>query len=139
MTLTYTVLELLLQLGWLLARITIGFNLITNVGAIVNYLSGRRMQRFLQFRLSSHSLSIVTGRFAGQHVARADRTCSHCADRSVADELHVVSECHALRPVRQQYAALFTSDTDTMRSFFGQKDHMQLFSFILDCLDFLDI
>ena len=53
-------------------------------------VSGRRMQRFLQFRLSSHSLPIVTGRFAGQHVARADRVCSHCADRSVADGTHVV-------------------------------------------------
>jgi len=102
-------------------------------------VSGRRMQRFLQFRLSSHSLPIVTGRFAGQRVARADRVCSHCADRSIADEMHVVFECPALRPFRQQYAALFTSDTDTMRSFFGQKDHMQVFSFVLDCLDFLDI
>ena len=91
-------------------------------------VSGRRMQRFLQFRLSSHSLPIVTGRFG---------VGSHCADRSVADEMQVVFECHALRPCRQQYAALFTCDT--MRSFFGQKDHMQVFSFILDCLDFLDI
>ncbi len=53
--------------------------------------------------------------------------------------MHVVFECPALRPFRQQYAALFTPGTDTMRSFFGQKDHMQVFSFILDCLDFLDV
>ncbi len=39
----------------------------------------------------------------------------------------------------QQYAALFTADTDTMRSFFAQQDHMQVFNFILDCLDFLNI
>ena len=101
-------------------------------------VSGRRMQRFLQFRLSSHSLPIVTGSFAGQHVTRADRVCSRCADRSVGDEIHVVFKCPALWPFRQQYAALFTSDTDTMRSCFEQ-DHMQVFSFILDCLDFLDI
>ncbi len=37
----------------------------------------------------------------------------------------------------EQYAALFTADTDTMRSFFAQQDHMQVFHFILDCLDFL--
>ena len=37
-------------------------------------ISGRRMQRFLQFRLGSHNLPIVAGRFSGdQHVARADR------------------------------------------------------------------
>ncbi len=112
MTLTCTVLGLLLQSGWLVARITIGFSLIANVGAIVSCLfSGRRMRRFLQFRLSSHSLPIVTGRFAGRHVDRAERVCSHCADGSVADEMHVVFECHALQPLRRQYAPLFSSDS----------------------------
>ncbi|KAL3135391.1 hypothetical protein ABBQ32_007575 [Trebouxia sp. C0010 RCD-2024] len=42
-------------------------------------------------------------------------------------------------PLRQQYATLFSSETDTMRSFFAQKDHMQVFNFILDCLDVLKI
>ena len=42
-------------------------------------VSGRRIQRFLQFRLGSHRLPIVVGRFAGgQHVARADKVCTHC-------------------------------------------------------------
>ena len=102
-------------------------------------VSGRRMQRLLQFRSSSHSLPIAAGRFAGQHVPRADRVCCHCAGRCVADEMHVIFECHALQPLRQQYAPLFSSDTNTMRSFFGQKDHMQVFRFVLDCLDFLHI
>ena len=55
--------------------------------------------------------------------------------------MHLVFECLALRPLRLQYALLFTSDTDTMRSFFGQNlmDHMQVFSFILDRLDFLNV
>ncbi len=98
------------------------------------------MQRFLQFRLASHSLPIVTGRLSGgQHVNRADRVCSHCGGHAVADELHMVRECAALQPLRQQYAALFTADTDTMRSFLAQQDHMQVFNFILDCLDFLNI
>ena len=98
------------------------------------------MQRFLQFRLGSHALPIVIGRFAGgQHVDRAGRICSHCGPGSLADELHVVHECPLLQPLRQQYAALFTPETDTMRSFFGQKDHMQVFCFILDCLDTLNI
>lgn len=102
-------------------------------------VSGRRMQRFLQFRLSSHSLPIAAGHFAGQHVPRADRVCCHCAGRCVAHEVHVIFKCHALQPLRQQYAPLFSSDTNTTRSVFGQKDHMQVFRFVLDCLGFLRI
>ena len=101
--------------------------------------SGRRMQRFLQFRLGSHALPVAIGRYAGSHHAdRADRVCSHCDSDSIADELHLVFECDALQPFRQRYAALFTPETDTMRSFFGQRDHMQVFKFV-DCLDFLNI
>ncbi len=101
-------------------------------------VSGRRMQRFLQIRLASHGLPIVTGRLSGGlHVDRADRVCSHCGGHAIADELHMVHECSALQPLRQQYAALFTADT--MRSFFAQQDHMQVFNFILDCLEFLNI
>ncbi|DBB02950.1 TPA: hypothetical protein ACH3X1_013546 [Trebouxia sp. C0004] len=91
-------------------------------------VSGRRMQRFLQFRLGSHQPPIVLGRFAGaQHVARANRVCAHCGSVAVADELHVVFECLALQAVRQRYAPLFSADTTTMRSFFAQQDHMQVF------------
>lgn len=54
-------------------------------------VSGRGMQRFLQFRLSSHSLPIAIGRFAGaQHVARAERIYSHCVSGSLTDQLHLV-------------------------------------------------
>ena len=52
------------------------------------------MQRSANFRLSSHSLPIVTGCFAGQHMDRADRVCCRC----VADEMHVVIDCLALQP-----------------------------------------
>ena len=87
------------------------------------------MQRFLQFRLGSHRLLIVVGRFAGgQHVARADRVCTHCDGVAVADELHLISECPAVHPLRQQYAPLLSMNTDTMRSFFAQQDHMQISS-----------
>ena len=82
-------------------------------------VSGRRMQRFLQFRLGSHSLPIATGRFAGgQHLVRSDRVCSHCGGVSIADELHVVFECPALALVRQRYAGLFTPATDSIWSRF---------------------
>ena len=73
------------------------------------------MQRFLQFRLSCSALPIVTGRYGSQYVARTDRICSHCGPGSFADELHVVHEC---------------PETDTMRPFFAQRDHMQVFKFI---------
>ena len=69
---------------------------------------------------------------------RPDRVCSHCAGRCVADKMHVVFECHALQPLRQQYAPLFRL-TPTLEILFGQKDYMQVFRFVLDCLDFLHI
>ena len=98
-------------------------------------VSGRRMQRILQFRLGSRNLPVVAGRFSGdQHVARADRVCTHCGGIAVADELHMIHECPVL-----QYAALFTPDTNTMRSIFAQPDHMRVFKFVLDCLDFLNL
>ena len=98
------------------------------------------MQRFLQFRLASDKLPVVAGWFSGdQHVARTDRVCTHCGGIAVADELHIIHECPVLQPLRLQYAALFTPDTNTMRSFFAQQDHMQVFKFVWDCLDFLKI
>ena len=56
--------------------------------------------------------------------------------RANAAELYVVFECPVLQPHPQQYEDLFTPNTDTMRSVFGQRAHicMQVFRFILDCL-----
>ncbi len=54
---------------------------------------------------------------------------------AVANELHMIFECPALQAVRQRYAPLFSTDTNTMRSFVAQQDHMQVFKFVLDCLD----
>ena len=34
---------------------------------------------------------------------------------------------------------LFSANTDTMKSFFAQQDHMQVFKFVLDCLDVFQI
>ena len=95
------------------------------------------MQRFLWFRLGSHNLPVVAGRFCG--IARADRMCTHCVGIAVADELRMVHERPVLQPLRQQHAALFPSNTDTMRSFFAQQDHMQVFRFVIDCLDSLKV
>ncbi len=64
---------------------------------------------------------------------------AHCGSVAVADELHMIFECPALQAVRQRYAPLFSTDTNTMRSFFAQQDHMQVFKFVLDCLDVFHI
>ena len=63
-------------------------------------VSGRRMQRFLQFRLGFHNLPIVAGQFSGdQHVARVDWACTHCAGVAVVHELHMINECPVLQPL----------------------------------------
>ena len=46
---------------------------------------------------------------------------------ALGDETHLVFECSALASLRSRYADLFTSNTDIMRSFFAQPDHMGVF------------
>ncbi len=55
------------------------------------------------------------------------------------DEMHLVFECAALASLRSRYASLFTGSTDTMRSFFAQPDHVGVFHYVVDCLDFMMI
>ena len=55
------------------------------------------------------------------------------------DEKHLVFECAALASLRSRYASLFTSSIDTMRSSFAQRDHMGVFHYVVDCLDFMKI
>jgi len=54
-------------------------------------------------------------------------------------EMHLVFECTALAFLRSRYASLFTGSTDTMRSFFAQPDHIGVFHYVVDCLDFMMI
>ncbi len=52
---------------------------------------------FLQFRLGSHNLPFMVSRFAGgQHVARANRVCTHCGGVTAACDMHMISEYPAL-------------------------------------------
>ena len=98
------------------------------------------MQRFLQFRLGCHGLPIATGRLAGAgHVDRANRVCLACNSGAIGDEKHMVFECTALAPLRQQYADLFTPRTETMRSFFAQQDHLGVLNYVIDCLNFMNM
>ena len=60
-------------------------------------VSGRCMQRFLQFKLGCHGLSIASGRFAGAaHVDRARRVCLSCTIGALGDERHLIYERAAL-------------------------------------------
>ncbi len=103
-------------------------------------VSGRRMRRFLQFRLGSHGLPVAVGRLSGAgHLDRADRVCTSCDGHAVGDEMHMIFECAAVQPLRALYANLFTTDTDTMPRFFAQEDRLRVFQFVLDCLDLLHI
>ena len=95
-------------------------------------VSGRR---FLQFRLGCHSLPLA----GAAHVARAHRVCLACNSGAMGDEMHLVFECTALASLRSRYASLFTGTTDTMRSFFAQPDHIGVFHYVVDCLDFMTI
>ena len=76
------------------------------------------MQRFLQFRLGCHGLPIATGPLAGAgRVGRANRVCLACNSGGVGDEQHMIFECTALAPLRQQHADLFTPRTVTSAPF----------------------
>ena len=116
-----------------------GLSLIALVGGIVSSfpVSGRRMQRFSQFRLGCHGLPIAVGRLA----MLIGLTGSACLATVVlfGDEKHLVFECPALASLRQRHAGLFTSQTDTMRSFFAQQDHLGVFHYVIDCVDFMQI
>ena len=69
-------------------------------------VSGRRMQRFLQFRLGCHGRLADAG-----HAGRASRVCLACNSGAVGGERHMIFECTALAPLRQQHADLFTPRT----------------------------
>ena len=103
-------------------------------------VSGRRMQQFLQFKLGCHGLLIATGCLAGAgHVGRASRVCLACNSGAVGDEKHVIFECTALAPLRQQHANLLTPRTVTMRSLFAQPQspggfEIENMNYVIDCL-----
>ena len=103
-------------------------------------VSEKRMQRFLQFRLGCHGLSIATGHLAGAgHVERADRVCLACNSGADGDEKNMIFECTALAPLRQQHGDLFTPCTVTMRSCLAQQNHLGVLNYVIDCLNFMNI
>ena len=101
-------------------------------------VSGKRMKRFLRFRLSCHSLPIETGRHHRPPIPRSSRLCPHCPLASVGDEYHLVFECPIFQPLRDKYHTLFSSRTSSMRSFFAQKERMIVYKFVSDYLDMIN-
>ena len=140
MTMPCIVLGQPLLLGFSHAHTIIGLGLSASVGGIVSclFLVGA-CSSFYSQDLVLISCQLFFGRFAGgQHVARASRICTHCGSVAVAYAMHIILECPALHTLRQQYAPLFSTDTDTMRSLFAQ-DHMKVFKLVLSCLDVFQI
>ena len=102
-------------------------------------VSGSRMKRFLRFRASSHSLPIETGRRVKPQIPRSARVCCHCSSQAVGDENHFVFECPYLQSLRDKYLFLFDIPIQSMPSFLSQKDRMNVFRFVLHCLDMVDL
>ena len=73
------------------------------------------------------------------HVDRANTVCLSCNSGVIGDEKHMVFECTALSPLRQQHAGLCTPRTGTMRSFFAQQDHVGVLNYVTDCLNFMNM
>jgi hypothetical protein len=67
-------------------------------------------------------------------VARASRVCTNCCGGAVADEMHIIFESPAIHTVGQQYAPLFSTNTDTIRSCVAKEDHVQVFNCVLSWL-----
>ena len=100
-------------------------------------VSGKRMKRFLRFRLSCHSLPIETGRHHRPPIPRSSRLFPHCPLSSVGDEHHLVFECPTFQPLRQvshpfQFPNLFNAIV------LAQKDRMVVYKFVSDCLDMIN-
>jgi hypothetical protein len=59
--------------------------------------------------------------------------------QSVCDEYHMVFECSALAPLREQFSALFTPATQSMLSFMWQENMCAVAAFVVQCSRFLEV
>ena len=63
------------------------------------------------------------------------------AERALGDQaagmLHANACANAVRPHPRKERIRFTGSADTMRSFFAQPDHIGVFHYVVDCLDFM--
>jgi hypothetical protein len=91
---------------------------------------------FMRFMLGSHRLGVNEGRWQeGGYQPHADRICRRCAMHCVDDERHLVFECPQLQYIRDMWPQLFLQQAGhDMQAFFGQRNHRDVFSFVLLCL-----
>lgn len=79
----------------------------------VQYTAGlnkMHLSSLMRFRLGSHDLRVVTGRWErvdNSSLPRHQRLCERCAAGQVEDEFHVVFECDAYLAVREHFWKLF--------------------------------
>jgi hypothetical protein len=98
------------------------------------------LRLFFRFRLGCSGPPIDTGRRRCPFpIPRAQSFCLKCAAQSVCDEFHVILECTALAPIREQFSALFPSATQSMLGFMWQKDTYAVAVFVARCLRYLDV
>ena len=76
---------------------------------------------------------MLTGADLATFHSEHTQVCLACNSGAVGDEMHMLFECTALAPLRQQHADLFTPRTDSVRSFFAQQDHLAVLNYIMDC------
>ena len=89
------------------------------------------MSTFVRFKLSCHELGIELGRWKDRK-PRRDRVCTLCDCGALDDEMHMVYECPALEPVRDQFPHFFEGSQD-MRRLFAHKDQTSLVRFVHRC------
>ena len=60
-----------------------------------------------KYRLCEHSLAIETGRYKKSWLPKEERFCQLCKEDKVETELHFLTECTKLQPVRTKYFPKF--------------------------------
>jgi hypothetical protein len=76
-------------------------------GLVYDVNNPQRVYTLARFRLGSHSLRIIAGRWqCSVRVPRCERTCLCCATREREDEMHVMQD-PAYWDIRHDFADLF--------------------------------
>ena len=58
---------------------------------------------FAKFRMASHQLRIVTGRYGVNRIERNQRLCNMCNSGEIEDEYHFLIICNAYKDIRVKY------------------------------------
>ncbi len=129
MTMPCIVLGQLILLGLAHAHTFIGLSLLASIGAIKSNL----------FLLGACSCfcSLDLALISCQSVW-VNRVYTHCGGVAVANQVLLIFKFPALHTLRQQYAPLLSTNTDTVWFFFAQQDH-RVSGFVVSCCDVLQI